>query len=174
MHPDLARRFGLFSARMAEAAVPFALNSVLRTYNEQLAYAAQGRTLSQLTTLLEAYGWTKSLAKVNDLSVALKGLDLVNRLRSDAGMAAIGPKDNSYTVTNTLNSRHFPDASGKSRAFDIVVLRSGKVPHWDVKWDDDKDGIADYEESVRISESVGLVPGGRWKSRDWPHHELPR
>lgn len=173
MHPELFARFQPFSAYMAEAQVPFALNSVLRSYNAQLAYAAQGRSLEQLVAMLRDFNWPKSLAKVTELSRTLSGLALVNRLRADAGMSPIGPKDNSYTVTGTLNSRHFP-VGGFSRAFDIVVLRGNKQPHWDVKWDDDQDGIADYEEAARIGEKVGLVAGARWSRRDWPHFELPR
>lgn len=153
MHPELARRFERFSALMAEAGVPFALNSVLRTLDEQTAYYAQGR----------------------------KPLDHVNALRAKAGMYLLAAKENTYTVTNTMNSRHLPrkivlpdnTTVLKSVAFDIKVLRGDKTPTWDEKYDGDKDGIPDYEEAARIGEECGLIAGARWSFKDWPHFELP-
>jgi peptidoglycan LD-endopeptidase CwlK len=73
-------------------------------------------------------------------------------------------------VTWTKKSKHIAGL-----AFDIAVCKDGLKPHWDLKADVDKDGIPDYEEAVRIGESLGLVCGGRWKKkkRDYPHFELP-
>jgi hypothetical protein len=174
MTPELAIRHQRFAARMAEAGVPYALNSVLRTYAEQLAYAAQGRTFEQLVDMLLRFKWEKSLAKVRALHAAgLSGLSLVNRLRADAGMYLLDASENTYTVTDTLNSRHFPGPDGKATAFDIRVLRGDKKPTWDLKFDGDKDGIADYEEAARIGEEVGLTAGARWQKPDYPHFQLP-
>jgi len=146
MHPKLLEMYKEFAAKMAEAGVPFALTCVLRTKAEQEAYYAQGR---------------KSLVEVN-------------KLRQTAGMGMLTPAENKYTVTKTLNSKHFPDASGKSRAFDIVIMKNGKVPTWDVKWDGDKDSIPDYLEAANIAQSVGLEAGAFWKTfKDWPHMQLP-
>jgi peptidoglycan L-alanyl-D-glutamate endopeptidase CwlK len=146
MTPELVIRYQRFSARMAEAGIPFVLTSVLRTQAEQIAYYAQGR---------------KPLGDVNDL-------------RKAAGMSLITEKENSYTVTQTMASRHFPGPDGRAVAFDIAILRSDKRPTWDVKFDGDLDRIPDYEEAARIGEEVGLVAGGHWRTfQDWPHFQLP-
>jgi hypothetical protein len=153
MHPELARRFERFAAKMAEAGVPFALNSVLRTIEEQAAYYAQGRTT----------------------------LENVNALRAKAGMYLLAAKENAYTVTKTMKSRHLPrpvtlpdgTVAQRSVAFDIKILRGDKTPTWDEKFDGDLDGIPDYEEAARIGEACGLVAGARWSFKDWPHFELP-
>lgn len=146
MTPELAIRYQRFAARMAEAGIPFALNCVLRTRKEQIAYYAQGR----------------------------QSLEAVNAFRAAAGMRPIAAAENSYTVTQTLESRHFPQPDGKSTAFDIKILRGNKQPTWDEKFDGDKDGIPDYEEAARIGEECGLVAGGHWRSfQDWPHFQLP-
>ena len=146
MHPKLQEYFKEFSAKMAEAGVPFALTCVLRTKAEQTAYYAQGR---------------KSLVEVN-------------KLRQAAGMSMLVPSENKYTVTSTMNSKHFPDVNGKSRAFDIVILKNGKTLVWDIKWDGDKDGIPDYLEAANIAREIGLEAGAFWKTfKDWPHMQLP-
>lgn len=146
MTPTLHARFLRFSARMAEAGVPFVLTCVLRTQAEQLAYHAQGR----------------------------KSLPEVNALRASAGMTPLAAAENTYTVTQTLRSRHFAAADGRSRAFDIAVVRSDRRPTWDVKFDGDQDNLPDYEEAARIGEECGLVAGGHWRTfQDWPHFELP-
>lgn len=145
MHPVLRERYEAFllSAQQLDH-VPFVVNCVLRTPLEQKALYAQGR----------------------------RPLEEVNALRSAAGMQPISQRENLSKVTWTLHSKHFPDANGKARAFDVVVLKNGRTPHWDLKWDDDKDQIPDYEELALRAESVGLVAGGH-AFGDWPHFQLP-
>lgn len=145
MDQELQVKFAAFSARMAEASIPFGLNSVLRTVEEQAAYYAQGR----------------------------QTLDEVNSLRKAAGMYLLRSEQENYIVTHTKHSRHFPGPDGKSRAFDIMILRSGGKPTWDTKWDGNQDGISDYLEAALIGQSVGLDAGGLWSSwKDYPHFEL--
>jgi hypothetical protein len=147
MHPVLFKRYQVFDSLMKAANIDYQVNAVLRTVAMQEAYYAQGR----------------------------QALVAVNMLRKAAGMSPIGNDDNSYTVTNTHNSRHFPDAHGKSRAFDIVLLKPGRVATWDTKWDADHDSIPEYEEAAKLGEKAILVAGGHWKGtfHDWPHFELP-
>lgn len=147
MHPVLQARYDVFKALAEQQSkVPFALVCVLRMPPEQVALHAQGR---------------KPLAEVN-------------RLRKLAGMPyMITAAENKYKVTWTLNSKHFPDANGKSRAFDIVVLKNGRTETWDLKWDGDKDAVADYEELAKMMELAGLVAGG-FAFGDWPHGQLPQ
>lgn len=142
MHPVLYERYLLFKEKAAH--LSYAINCVLRTYDEQLALHAQGR----------------------------RSLYEVNALRFKAGMPPISAQENTYKVTWTMKSRHFPDANGKSRAFDVVVLKNGRTPDWSRKWDEDQDGVEDYEELACIGEEVGLVSGGH-EFGDWPHFQLP-
>lgn len=146
MHPILQNRYDAFKAIADQIAhVPYTLNCVLRTPSEQKALYAQGR---------------QSLAEVN-------------ALRKAAGMPwMISESENKNKVTWTLKSKHFPDANGKARAFDLVVLKNGRTPSWDLKWDGDKDNVADYTELANIGEQVGLVAGG-YAFGDWPHFQLP-
>ena len=75
-------------------------------------------------------------------------------------------------VTWTRHSRHTPRIgdNGKSRAFDIAILKDGK-PCWDAKVSVDGDRVPDYQEAGEIGERVGLRWGGRWKPADLCHFE---
>lgn len=143
MTPDLQALYEPFYMAMYEAGLPFELNEVLRTPATQKAYHAQGR----------------------------QPLSEVNRLRKEAGLYLLGPEDNEYEVTWTLKSRHFAGPDGRARAFDIRLLRYGK-PHWQTKWDGNKNSVPDYLEAARIGKSVGLVAGGLWSKPDYPHFQL--
>lgn len=61
-------------------------------------------------------------------------------------------------VTWTLNSRHIG-----GRAIDLTLF-SGKNPVWESKH---------YKRAGEIGEELGLIWGGRWKTPDQPHFELP-
>jgi peptidoglycan L-alanyl-D-glutamate endopeptidase CwlK len=143
MTPELQRLYEQFYSKMFDSGLPFELNEVLRLPIVQKAYYAQNR----------------------------EPLDVVNELRKEAGLDPITSEENEYKVTWTLKSHHFPGADGLSRAFDIRLLKYGK-PHWDTKWDGNKNSIPDYLEAARIGQSVGLVAGGFWEKPDFPHFEL--
>jgi hypothetical protein len=175
MTPLLKKLYDLFDAKMKQEGVPYALNAVLRTRGMQAAYAAQGRTISEFMAMLTKFGWTLTLAKVTALSKAGKtARQICDQLRSDAGMSVLPDSDWPDVVTKTLHSRHFAGPDGKSSAFDIVILKNGKTPTWDIKFDADSDSIPEYLEAARIGKSVGLVPGAFWTDfHDWPHFEVP-
>ena len=142
MTESLQIKYAAFAARMAESGVPFALTRVLTNDLEQTALYAQGRE------------------PIND----------VNYKRALAGLYSIDESENKI-VTWTLNSKHKPNAQGKSRAFDIVILVNGKY-NWDLKVDVDKDGISDYLEAAFIGKNCGLDCGAFWdKSKDYPHYQ---
>lgn len=146
MHPKLLEGYLKHAALMQEAGILFTLTCVLRTPAEQAAFYAQGR----------------------------QALSAVNALRTACGMETIGNRDNSYTVTQTMKSRHFPDAEGRSHAYDIVLLTPGRRATWDTKWDLDRDNVPEYEEAARLGEQAGLVAGAHWKTfKDYPHFQLP-
>lgn len=146
MHPVLQVRYDAFKAIADQIEhVPYQLNCVLRMYEEQVALYAQGR----------------------------ESLEEVNRLRKLANMPwMITDAENAKPVTWTMHSKHFPNPDGYSRAFDVVVMKNGRVASWDLKWNSDKDKVPDYEELARIAEQVGLVAGGH-AFGDWPHFQLP-
>jgi len=143
MTPALQELYEPFYLAMFEAGLPFELNETLRLPIVQKAYYAQNR---------------QPLAEVN-------------RLRKAAGLYLISPKENTYKVTWTLESRHFAGPDGRARAFDIRLLKYAK-PHWETKWDGNKNSIPDYLEAARIGKSVGLEAGGLWDKPDPPHFQL--
>jgi len=143
MTPYLQALYEKFYMEMFAAGLPFELNEVLRTKAVQMAYYAQHRG---------------PLAEVN-------------AERKRAGLSPISEAENSYCVTWTLNSKHFAGTDGLARAFDIRLLKFDK-PHWQTKWDDNKNSIPDYLEAARIGASVGLDAGGLWEKTDYPHFQM--
>lgn len=175
MHPDLRIKYAAFAAKMGEAGVPFALTCVLRTPGEQFAYACQGRSRETLLTFLREHRAAISVAFVEEhYPVGMSPLVFTNTVRKKAGMDPLGISDQGCVVTKTLQSLHFPDSRGWSHAFDFAVLKNGRVPTWDLKWDGDKDNITDYEEAAHIAETCALEAGGHWGGtfKDWPHIQL--
>ena len=83
------------------------------------------------------------------------------------------PERQAYLVekgySKTMNSRHLPNAYGKSEAVDYVVNIDGK-------WSWGNEHLFWYEflgELVMSNYSNHLTWGGRWKSfRDLPHYQL--
>lgn len=61
-------------------------------------------------------------------------------------------------VTWTRRSRHIG-----GRAIDLTLF-SGKNPVWESKH---------YDTAGKVGEELGLVWGGRWRTPDKPHFELP-
>lgn len=149
MTDELRNRFQVMKAIAKEEGLEYGiawmLNSVLRTKPEQDAYFSQGRN----------------------------SLAITNAYRRIAGMAPIGEAENKNKVTWTMNSKHFADDTGKSRAFDFVVLKNGKLPTWDIKYDNDKDSVSDYKELAACAAKAGLEAGAYWEKSDYPHVQLP-
>lgn len=120
------------------------LTCTLRTLAEQKALFAQGRL---------------PLAEIN-------------KLRKIAGMAPIGASEAKKKVTNADagQSKHNPDKSGLSRAFDIGFLTISSGKNHSLVWDE----INFKEFNKIISVKFPLVEwGGSWKSfKDMPHFEV--
>lgn len=148
--PEMQQLYMKFKDKMAAAKISFLITCTARTVKEQQALYAQGRQ-----TLKE-----------------------VNALRKMAGLPSITEAENKNKVTWTLASRHIVDlddgntGNDKSRAFDIAIIKDGKAT-WDVKVNVNQNDQPDYLEAGSIGESVGLKWGGRFKSPDYPHFELP-
>lgn len=57
-------------------------------------------------------------------------------------------------------------------AVDIVLIIDGKIASWDTEKDWDEDGIADWDECVKVFAKYGWSWGGNWSSfKDMPHFE---
>jgi peptidoglycan L-alanyl-D-glutamate endopeptidase CwlK len=57
-------------------------------------------------------------------------------------------------------------------AVDIVLIIDGKTASWDTHKDWDEDGIADWDECVKIFAKYGWSWGGNWYSfKDMPHFD---
>ncbi len=70
-------------------------------------------------------------------------------------------------VSWTAHSRHLPDADGKANAIDLAPVECLTLKGW-------APSHPSWERLGEISESLGLVWGGRWRVRDLCHHELRR
>ncbi len=138
-----------FMYKMIEAKIPYIVTCTARDVKEQVALYSQGR----------------------------QPIEEVNTLRVMAKMPPITDKEN-VKVTWTMASKHIVNlddgntANDKARAFDIVITKNNK-PTWDIKVNVNGNEIPDYTESGKIGESVGLKWGGRFKSPDFPHFEMP-
>ena len=97
-------------------------------------------------------------------------LEEVNQLRKFAKLPQITEIQNRI-VTWTMNSKHIPDETGKSRAFDFAIIRDSKIC-WSLKADVDTDGVSDYLECAVIGEGLGLKSGRSFRNPDYPHLEL--
>jgi len=57
-------------------------------------------------------------------------------------------------------------------AVDIVLIIDGKTASWDTHKDWDEDGIADWDECVKIFAKHGWSWGGNWQNfKDMPHFD---
>ena len=142
LNSEAKAKYLAFSGLMAEAQLPFILTCTLRTQEEHEALWSQGRD----------------------------PLEMVNELRSKIGLASITEEQN-VEVTWTRYSRHFPDETGKSRAWDIAICK-GKMPTWNIKCDVDLDGFPDYIEAARIGRRLGLRCGADFSKKDYVHFEV--
>lgn len=76
-------------------------------------------------------------------------------------------------VTNARGGSSYHNF-GLAIDFAILIDKDGNGTYdelsWDIKKDNDKDGIADWLEVVKVFEAAGWEWGGRWSSiRDYPH-----
>ena len=149
LNPRLLLLYQEFNVKMGEVGLIHVVTSTSRTILEQMALYTMGRL----------------------------SLSDVNIFRKVARLLPIDAPEN-VKVTWTLNSKHvtnmFDDDldNDKARAFDIAILNKQGQTVWDLKVSVNANDTPDYEEAVKIGESVGLVCGGRWKNPDWPHYEL--
>lgn len=83
-----------------------------------------------------------------------------NRLRKRFGFWELSKREAlSSKITWTFESKHID-----GNAFDAVPMKEGK-PWWTAPKEV-------WEQMGKIGESCGLVWGGRWERKDYPHFEI--
>jgi|SRR5688572_2080641 len=98
------------------------------------------------------------------------------------GLRTIKEQNDLYAQGRTKPGNIVTNAKGGSSfhnyglAIDFAILTdkdgngSFEDLSWDIKRDNDKDGVADWLEVVRVFEAAGWEWGGKWSSiKDYPH-----
>jgi hypothetical protein len=100
-----------------------------------------------------------------------ESLERVNQLRGFAGLSSIGAVQNKQKITDDpplgLATIYKGVGHGNGTAADIVPQKGNGALWWNAPYEV-------WEKIGKIGESLGLVWGGRWKSRDYPHFQMPR
>ena len=123
---------------------------------------------------------------VNECNKALTGR---SQVRISQGLRTFAEQDSLYAKGRTVKgdsgfSKKKPlgstvtNAKGNQSvhcygfAVDIVLIIDGKVASWDTHKDWDEDGIADWDECVKIFAKYGWSWGGSWSTfKDMPHFD---
>lgn len=122
------------------------------------------------------------ISRIANEAVRLGALALVElsykagvEIRITQGLRTIAEQNELYAQGRTKPGSIVTNARGGysfhnfSLAIDFVLMRGG----YDMKYDGDSDGIADWVEVVTIAKSLGFDWGGDWKSfKDYPHFEM--
>lgn len=111
-----------------------------------------------------------------------KGFPANIAVRIVQGLRTIEEQNALYAKGRTAPGAIVTNAKGGSSyhnyglAIDYAILidKDGNGTYdelsWDIKKDNDKDGVADWLEVVKVFEAAGWEWGGRWSSiKDYPH-----
>jgi peptidoglycan L-alanyl-D-glutamate endopeptidase CwlK len=111
-----------------------------------------------------------------------KGFPANIAVRIVQGLRTIDEQNSLYAQGRTKPGNIVTNAKGGSSyhnyglAIDFAILidKDGNGTYdelsWDIKKDNDKDGVADWLEVVKVFEAAGWEWGGRWSSiKDYPH-----
>lgn len=86
--------------------------------------------------------------------------------------------ENGKPLSKVTNAKAGQSIHNYGLAFDIVILQDKngdgifETVSWDIKSDEDKDGIADWMEAASYFKKLGYTWGGDWKNfPDYPHFE---
>lgn len=101
-----------------------------------------------------------------------------SQVRISQGLRTFAEQNALYAQGRTIAGKKVTNAKGGESihnygfAVDIVLIIDGKTASWDTRKDWDKDGIADWDECVKIFAKYGWSWGGSWqKFKDMPHFE---
>jgi len=110
------------------------------------------------------------------------GFPATMAIRIVQGLRTIQEQNDLYAQGRTKPGKIVTNAKGGSSfhnfglAIDFAILTdtdgngSYNDLSWDIKRDNDKDGVADWLEVVRVFEAAGWSWGGKWATiKDYPH-----
>ena len=120
------------------------------------------RQLSDLSDAFKPKAF-ELLARCVEARIAVAIVDTLRTPEEQAANIAKG-------VSWTKNSKHLPDATGKSNAIDLCLYET-YLAHGNDKFNwDASDPL--WQEIGALGESLGLTWGGRWTVRDLGHFQL--
>ena len=107
---------------------------------------------------------------INECNKALNGR---SQVRVAQGLRTFAEQDALYKQRpKVTNAKGGQSIHNYGMAVDIVLIIDGKTASWDTHKDWDNDGIADWDECVKIFAKHGWSWGGSWSSfKDMPHFD---
>jgi len=102
-----------------------------------------------------------------------KALNGRSQVRVAQGLRTFAEQDALYNQKpKVTNAKGGQSIHNYGMAVDIVLIIDGKTASWDTHKDWDNDGIADWDECVKIFAKHGWSWGGNWASfKDMPHFD---
>lgn len=96
-----------------------------------------------------------------------------SQVRISQGLRTFAEQDALYKKRpKVTNAKGGQSVHNYGFAVDIVLIIDGKTASWDTHKDWDNDGIADWDECVKIFAKHGWNWGGNWSSfKDMPHFD---
>lgn len=106
-------------------------------------------------------------------NIAVRIVQGLRTIEEQNALYAQGRTKSGNIVTNARGGSSFHNY-GLAIDFAILIDKDGNGTYdemsWDIKKDNDKDGVADWLEVVKVFEAAGWEWGGRWSSiKDYPH-----
>lgn len=107
---------------------------------------------------------------VNECNQVLTGR---SKVRVAQGLRTFAEQDELFKkVPKVTKAKGGESVHNYGFAVDIVLIIDGKEASWDTHKDWDNDGIADWDECVRVFAKHGWSWGGNWSSfKDMPHFD---
>mgnify|MGYP003404502397 FL=1 len=107
---------------------------------------------------------------VQEINTILKGR---SKVRIAQGLRTFAEQDALFRQRpKVTNAKGGQSVHNYGFAVDIVLIIDGKTASWDTKKDWDNDGIADWDECVKVFAKYGWSWGGNWLSfKDMPHFD---
>lgn len=102
-----------------------------------------------------------------------KSLTGRSQVRVAQGLRTFAEQDALYNQKpKVTNAKGGESVHNYGFAVDIVLIIDGKTASWDTHKDWDNDGIADWDECVKVFAKHGWSWGGNWTSfKDMPHFD---
>jgi peptidoglycan L-alanyl-D-glutamate endopeptidase CwlK len=96
-----------------------------------------------------------------------------SQVRISQGLRTFAEQDALYAKRpKVTNAKGGQSIHNYGFAIDIVLIINGKEASWDTHKDWDNDGIADWDECVKVFAKHGWSWGGNWASfKDMPHFD---